>query len=254
MYVKYNHGLLDSRTNYRLYEGKQRIVEVMHALNCKGIREKSLHDSIHYFIKEGVIRDSPEEPFEMTEENLLIEGDQVSFDSIKLEVNEIEKRFTSYLSLRNCRWAHRAIRQSFMEAFMTRVTLTQLKEDVRQLQESFLFVESFQERNTVIPVDEESEEYYRPEAVNKSPEGLAENEEEEYDKKLPIRLWGINSEKIKKFWSDYLENCSNLAGLWICVWILRNFVERYIKKKQEGMEEREKKKQRERQKEKQKER
>lgn len=38
-----------------------------------------------------------------------------------------------------------------------------------------------------------------------------------------------------------MQNCTNLAGLWICVFIFRNFVERYIKKKQEGKEEKEKK-------------
>lgn len=47
-----------------MYEGKQKIMDVMHSLNSKGVKEKALHDSIHYFIKEGVIREVPvvEEP------------------------------------------------------------------------------------------------------------------------------------------------------------------------------------------------
>lgn len=55
----------------------------------------------------------------------------------------------------------------------------------------------------------------------------------EYERKLPIRLWGINAEKLKKFWVDYLEKCQNIEGLWICLNIFRNYIERYIKKKQE---------------------
>lgn len=112
MYVRQARGFLDNNFHYQLYEGKDKIVELMHALNCKGIREKSLHDSIHYFIKEGVIREVQNEPEEeaFNEELLVEHQEEVTVDSIKLEILDIEKKFSNYLSLRNCRWAHKSIR------------------------------------------------------------------------------------------------------------------------------------------------
>jgi hypothetical protein len=38
LYVTHNKGLLDDSHRYRIHEGKQKIVDVMHSLNCKGIK------------------------------------------------------------------------------------------------------------------------------------------------------------------------------------------------------------------------
>lgn len=62
-------------------------------------------------------------------------------------------------------------------------------------------------------------------------------DEREGRKKIPIRLWGINSEKTKKYWVQYLEESIDVNGVWICAYILRNTVEKYVKKKMEAYEE-----------------
>jgi len=53
-------------------------------------------------------------------------------------------------------------------------------------------------------------------------------------KKIPIRLWGINSEKTKKYWCEYLEESIDVYGVWICTYILRDTVDKYVKKKMEA--------------------
>jgi len=90
------------------------------------------------------------------------------------------------------------------------------------LQESFLFVEpisvddSAVRRVTVIDSDDDEK-----------------SEKKESRKKSPVRLWGINSERIKKYWVEYLEQCIDYQGVWICTKILKNYVDRYVKKKME---------------------
>lgn len=64
-----------------------------------------------------------------------------------------------------------------------------LKEQIKSLQESFLFVEVVKGS---APRGEESES---------EGEGDKEGGEKELSRrKKPIRIWGINSERIKKFW------------------------------------------------------
>jgi hypothetical protein len=63
----------------------------------------------------------------------------------------------------------------------------------------------------------------------------------ETKKKSPVRLWGINSERIKQYWVKYLEESIDLKGLWICANILKNYVDRYVRKKMEYLEEQQKK-------------
>lgn len=80
----------------------------------------------------------------------------------------------------------------FMEQFMTITDLHTLKEQIRSLQESFLFAE-----------------YSSPEAVKRADDSDEEprgevKESREGRKKVPIRIWGINSEKTKKYWIEYL--------------------------------------------------
>ena len=91
------------------------------------------------------------------------------------------------------------------------------------LQESFLFVEPISvdepitgRKVTVLDSDEEQK-----------------SEKKESKKKSPVRIWGINSERIKKYWVEYLEQCIDCQGVWICSKILKNYVDRYVKKKME---------------------
>lgn len=60
-------------------------------------------------------------------------------------------------------------------------------------------------------------------------------------RKKPIRIWGINSERVKKFWIEYLETCVNYIGVWISVDIFKNYVDKYIDKKMEYIREQQKK-------------
>lgn len=53
-------------------------------------------------------------------------------------------------------------------------------------------------------------------------------------KKIPIRIWGINSEKTKKYWLEYLEESIDIIGVWICAHLFKSTVEKYVKKKMEA--------------------
>jgi sugar-specific transcriptional regulator TrmB len=56
-------------------------------------------------------------------------------------------------------------------------------------------------------------------------------------RKKPIRIWGINSERIKKFWVEYLDSCDNYIGIWISVHIFGKYVHNYLEKKLEHIKE-----------------
>lgn len=93
------------------------------------------------------------------------------------------------------------------------------------MQESFLFVEyinveviSF--KKSIEDSDEENKNLER-EVIN-------------HRKKVPIRIWGINSEKIKKYWVEYLEECINMVGIWVCAYLFKMNVDRYVKKKMDS--------------------
>ncbi len=60
-------------------------------------------------------------------------------------------------------------------------------------------------------------------------------------KKNPARIWGINSDKIKKNWIEYIENCVDLDGLWVATYILKSHVDKYVKKKKDYFIEQQKK-------------
>ena len=65
-------------------------------------------------------------------------------------------------------------------------------------------------------------------------ENLMLNEKEQRKKK-PIRLWGINTEKIKRFWTQYLEGTESFSGLWICIRLLDFYLSKYIEKKKKSI-------------------
>lgn len=50
-------------------------------------------------------------------------------------------------------------------------------------------------------------------------------------KKMAMRIWGSNPEKIKKYWCDYILKESNCFGIWICLYTLKVNVDRFMKKK-----------------------
>jgi hypothetical protein len=56
-------------------------------------------------------------------------------------VRETEDSFSTYLVLRECQWAAPATRELFMQQFLAIDDLQILKEQLRSLQENFLFAE-----------------------------------------------------------------------------------------------------------------
>ena len=61
VYVRYHNFLLDNNSSYKLYEGKEKIVELLKSLNVKGINEKHLHESLNSLIKDQIIKNNTEE-------------------------------------------------------------------------------------------------------------------------------------------------------------------------------------------------
>lgn len=41
----------------------------------------------------------------------------------------------------------------------------------------------------------------------------------------------MNAEKIKRYWAEYLETSISYTGIWVCVHLLKNYVNRYLEKK-----------------------
>lgn len=109
----------------------------------------------------------------------------------------------------------------FMKQFMCITDLHILKENIKSLQESFLFAEyaspDVSGRKKVEDSEEEMKEEIR-----------------EGRKKIPIRIWGINSEKTKKYWLEYLEESIDILGVWLCAYLFKTTVEKYVKKKMEA--------------------
>ena len=125
--------------------------------------------------------------------------------------------------MKNLQWAPPLERESFIVKLWSEKNIQEIKQMIIALQESFLFVEPISvdesttgRRATVLDSDEDEK-----------------NERKESKKKSPVRLWGINSERIKKYWVEYLEQCIDYQGVWICAKILKNYVDRYVKKKME---------------------
>lgn len=48
--------MLDDNEEYKIYETKEKITELLKSLNTKGTHEKRLYDSIHSLMKEDIIR------------------------------------------------------------------------------------------------------------------------------------------------------------------------------------------------------
>lgn len=110
-----------------------------------------------------------------------------------------------------------------MQQFMTLTDLQTIKEQIKILQEHFLFAEHANVDGSS-KQEEDSEEEVKVEG-------------KEGRKKVPIRIWGINSEKTKKYWLEYLQECVDEVGIWLCAYIFKNNVEKYVKKKLEAYQE-----------------
>lgn len=144
---------------------------------------------------------------------------------------QIEEKFTTYLTIKNCRWTSDSKREEFIFGFPYIDNVHAMKEAIKNLQESFLFVEVIRDQQQR---QEESD------SNNEDQNGNSMVPERETSKrKKPIRIWGINSEKIKKFWMEYLETCINYTGVWISVFIFKKYVEKYLDKKMEHIREQE---------------
>jgi hypothetical protein len=48
-----------------------------------------------------------------------------------------------------------------------------------------------------------------------------------------MRIWGTNPDKIKKSWSEYLLKDPNCVSIWICLYVLKINVDKFIKRKTE---------------------
>ena len=70
IYVRYHNFLLDESSEFKIIEGKEKIIELLKSLNTKGVNEKHLHESINGLVKEEIIR------------NLTVEEEQEEMSAI----------------------------------------------------------------------------------------------------------------------------------------------------------------------------
>jgi hypothetical protein len=116
------------------------ISEVTKQLNTKGLLEKHLYDNITSFIKDDIINNN----LQQDASDFILEEQKytsIQFEQILDMVRETEDTFSTYLSLRQCQWAAPATRELFIQQFMSITDLQILKEQLRSLQENFLFAE-----------------------------------------------------------------------------------------------------------------
>ena len=189
---------------------------------------------ISSFVKEEIIVERvKDEDDDCTNVEPYTEGiyEKVEREHIVQMVEELEETFSNYLVMKNLQWNASADREMFIVRLRSEHGIQEIKQLIISLQESFLFVEP-------IPVDESTTG--RKVTVLDSDED-EKSERKEPKKKSPVRLWGINSERIKKYWVEYMEQCIDYHGVWICAKILKNYVDRYVKKKMEFLLEQQKK-------------
>ena len=52
-------------------------------------------------------------------------------------------------------------------------------------------------------------------------------------KKQMMRIWGSNPERLRKLWGDYMAACQSPLSLWTALYILRTFLDKFIRRKEE---------------------
>lgn len=113
IYVRYHNFLLDEACDSKIYEGKEKIVELLKCLNTKGINEKHLHESINSLLKQDTIRNLTVEEKNEEEGSMIFEsskgycifGDEQYRTKIIEDILDIEERFSNYLAMKSCQWA-----------------------------------------------------------------------------------------------------------------------------------------------------
>ena len=51
-------------------------------------------------------------------------------------------------------------------------------------------------------------------------------------KKVAMRIWGSNNDKIKKVWGEYvLNNESSIISIWISLYLLKINIDKFMKRK-----------------------
>lgn len=113
LYVKYHGYLLDTSQGFKIYESKEKIMELLKSLNTKGINQRKLFEAISHLVKEEIIRNLGEDDVyreddnvrEPMEECVFMEHDYQLRQKLISVVMQIEEKFTDYLLLKSYRWA-----------------------------------------------------------------------------------------------------------------------------------------------------
>ena len=65
IYINYREFVLSSNTKWMIYEGKEKILELLNSFINKGVHEKRLTENINHLIKETIFHDlTPEDNFQ----------------------------------------------------------------------------------------------------------------------------------------------------------------------------------------------
>lgn len=96
--------------------------------------------------------------------------------------------------MKSCQWASQGKREEFRFGFPYIEEVQAFKENIKSLQEHFLFVEVIREKE----IFREGRDF--SDSNNEEKDGVI-IEKELSRRKKPIRLWGMNAEKIKKYWA-----------------------------------------------------
>ena len=160
IYVRYHNYLLDTNEHFSIYQVKEKIVELLKSLNTKGIQEKHLYESINFLIKEDILRNLTTEEemkelgttaYDPMEECLMIENENEFKHKIVNDIMDLEEKFNTYLTIKSCRWTSEQKREEFRFGFPYIDDVQAMKEAVKSLQESFLFVEVIRDKEQIRP-------------------------------------------------------------------------------------------------------
>ncbi|KAL4430529.1 hypothetical protein ABPG74_005454 [Tetrahymena malaccensis] len=241
-------------------ETKEQIIQYLSNYDPQAVISKTAQTSTKKKTKGSQQNDKDLSVFQKAKSN---------YKDIGMIILETEKNFTDYLEKRRCRWANKNNRESFRERVKNVSDPQEIFALLEQLNEGFSAVDHMfiKENAKILENGEESqkmeqedneEDNQSVESDDESFQGLQKNKNgknsnhnqsdktqftleffeshpQMRSKKLPMRIWGIYSEKCKKNWQNM--PMINIMSAYLSSYLFCSIVQRFLQRKKEQYEE-----------------
>ncbi|EAS05159.2 PHD-finger protein (macronuclear) [Tetrahymena thermophila SB210] len=241
-------------------ETKEQIIQYLSNYDPQAIISKTAQTSTKKKAKGSQQNDKDLSVFQRAKSN---------YKDIGMIILETEKNFTDYLEKRRCRWANKNNRESFRERVKNVSDPQEIFALLEQLNEGFSAVDHMfiKENAKILENEEESqkmeqedneEDNQSVDSDDESFQGLQKNKNgknsnqnqsdkalftleffeshpQMRSKKLPMRIWGIYSEKCKKNWQNM--PMINIMSAYLSSYLFCSIVQRFLQRKKEQYQE-----------------